>query len=236
VSIAPTIHADSALLVVSKPPGIAVIPARGEPAEDSLQKRLELERGERLFVVHRIDRETSGLVVFARTAEAHRAACLAFERREVSKRYLAFVAGRLEPREGRIELALHPARRGRMRPAQPGETGGLEAVTGYRVLERWSGPAAAVSLVEAMPLTGRQHQIRVHLRSRQTPILRDPVYGLSTFEGPFADLPCPRLALHAFRLAMPLATGGALDLEAPVPEDLLALKAWLNRSWSTEVP
>jgi len=89
---APLLHEDAELIAVAKPAGIPVIPARGEPPEACLQHVVAAARGERLWVVHRIDRDTSGVVVFARTAEAHRMLNLAFEQREVEKRYRAYLA------------------------------------------------------------------------------------------------------------------------------------------------
>ena len=99
-----------------KPPGEPVIAARGEPASDCLQKRLERQLGRRIYVVHRIDKDASGVVLFALDATAHRAASLAFEHRGVEKEYLAFVAGALTPGDGRLDVPLHSARRGKTRP------------------------------------------------------------------------------------------------------------------------
>jgi hypothetical protein len=103
------LHEDDAVVAVSKPPGETVIPARGDPPETCLRRRLETQLGRRLWVVHRIDRDASGLVVFALSAGAHRALSLAFEHRQVEKTYVAFVAGPLEPGRGRIDVALRPA-------------------------------------------------------------------------------------------------------------------------------
>lgn len=220
------LYEDAAIVAVDKPAGLTVVPARGEPPQSSLVQRLGLERDERLWTVHRLDRDTSGVVVFARSAEAHRELSLAFEERRVEKEYVAYVAGRLEPAQGRIDLALHAARRGKSRPASPGEPGRQEAVTDYleeRVLSRAGSPA---SRLRVWPRTGRQHQIRVHLRARGAPILFDPLYA----PRPSPDLagaPCGRLALHAARLTLP-ARLGPLSIEAPLPPDLAALESWLE--------
>lgn len=220
------------LVAVSKPPGMPVIPARGEPPEECLRRRLERQLGRRLFVVHRIDRDASGLVVFARNADAHRATSLAFEHRQVAKTYLAFVAGALPADEGQIDVALHPARKGKTRPARPGEPGGQDALTSYRVLRRWQREGGVVSLVEARPGTGRHHQIRVHLRSIGTPILFDPLYARGFMpEALGKDAPSRRLALHAGRLELPGRRGGdPVVLEAPLAGDLVGLQEWLDRS------
>lgn len=228
------VHEDGEVLAVDKPAGLAVIPARDEPPEASLQRRLELSLGGRLWVVHRLDRDTSGVVAFARSAEAHRRLSLAFEHRLVSKAYLAFAAGALDPGQGRIEVALHAARRGRTRPASPGEPGSQPSATDYLVEREWSRAGRVVSLLEARPLTGRHHQIRVHLRFAGAPVLFDRVYGgaPALLDG----APCRRLALHARRLVVPRGDGTRLVLEAPLPPDLLALSAWLDEGWAAAGP
>lgn len=227
------LHEDADLVAVSKPPGLPVIPARGEPPGECLRRRLERGLGRRLLVVHRIDRDASGVVAFARNADAHRAMSLAFEHRQVEKTYLAFVAGEPPADEGRIDVALHGARRGKTRPARPGEPGGQDALTWYRVLHRWRREGDVVSLVEARPRTGRHHQIRVHLRSVGAPILFDPLYGRGLMpERLGEEAPCRRLALHAARLELPGRGGGdPVVLEAPLPEDLVGLETWLDREW-----
>ena len=118
---------------VSKPAGLAVIPERGGTPEASLRRRLEGQLDRRLWVVHRIARDASGLVVFAGNAESHRVLSLAFERRQVDKMYVAFAAGELAPDRGRIDVALHAARKGKARPARPDEPGRREAATEYAV-------------------------------------------------------------------------------------------------------
>jgi RluA family pseudouridine synthase len=223
------LHDDGALVAVAKPAGEAVIAARGEPKSACVQKRLERQLRRRVFVVHRIDRDASGVVVFALDAAAHRAASLAFEHRRVDKRYLAFVAGALEPAEGRLDTPLHSARKGKTRPAHPGEAGAQAAVTDYATRRRFTLGDRVVSLVEALPHTGRHHQIRVQLRAAGAPILFDPLYGRGLMPAGLAGAPCSRLALHAERLEMPSADGaGRLTVEAPLAPDLEALAAWLE--------
>lgn len=226
------LHEDDDLVAVSKPAGMPVIPARGEPPGECLRRRLERQLGRRLLVVHRIDRDASGLVVFARGPGAHRAMSLAFEHRRVEKTYVAFVAGAPPADEGEIDAALHAARKGKTRPARSGEPGGQDALTGYRVLRRWHRDGSLVSLVEARPRTGRHHQIRVHLRSIGTPILFDPLYGRGLMPETLGnDTPCRRLALHARRLELPGRDGGPVVLEAPLAGDLADLQEWLDRAW-----
>jgi RluA family pseudouridine synthase len=228
------LHLDEGLVAVGKPPGEVVIAARGEPAEACLKSRLERQLGRRLWVIHRIDRDASGLVAFALSAAAHREMSLAFEHRAVRKTYLAFVAGEPETAEGSIDVPLHAARRGKARPAGPGEPGARDARTDFRLRERWRRDGGEVSLVEAHPWTGRHHQIRVHLRSAGTPILFDPLYGRGLMPPALEGSPCRRLALHARRLELPSPGGeGGLVLEAPLAEDLARLRQWLDERWRT---
>jgi len=217
------------LLAIDKPAGIVVVPARDEDPMSSLWRRLETERGERLWAVHRIDRDTSGVVVFARTAASHRRLSMAFEHREVHKTYWLLAGGALPHGEGLIEQPLHPARKGKMRPALPGEPGALPSATAYRVLRAWSPPICPVALVEAHPRTGRHHQIRVHMKWIGAPLLVDRLYTkrdrvLAAGLGGQGDAPvCGRLTLHAARLELPDGGGGRLALEAPMPPDLQAI-------------
>ena len=222
------LHDDGALVAVLKPPGEPVIAARGAPASDCLQKRLERQLGRRIYVVHRIDKDASGVVLFALDATAHRAASLAFEHRKVEKQYLAFVAGVLTPGEGRLDLPLHSARRGKTRPARPGEPGAQAAVTDYATRKQWPLGEGFVSLVEARPQTGRHHQLRVHLRSAEAPILFDPLYGRGRMPEALAAAPCARLALHAERLELETENAGRIAVTAPLAPDLEALAAWLD--------
>jgi len=222
------IFLDQALLAVDKPPGRLVIPGRAD-GEPSLREELEAVHGP-LWVVHRLDRGTSGLLLFARTAAAHRAVNLQFERGEPRKVYLALVAG-LPPEAWRCEVALAAARRGRMRPARPGEAGAKAAATGFARLEAFParGGRPALALVEARPETGRTHQIRVHLRAAGHPLAIDPDYGEpGPLTGPDGAIWLERTPLHAARLSLAHPDGGALALEAPLAADLARALALLR--------
>jgi len=237
------LHEDDDVVAVQKPSGEPVIPTRDVSAPDCVQRRLERQLGRRLWVVHRIDKDASGVVVFALNADAHRALSLAFERRQVSKAYTAFVAGSIEPPQGRLDVPLHAARKGKTRPARPGEPGAQAAETEYATRNRWtlvadsSSPGGTeaprndgiVSLLEALPHTGRHHQIRVHLRAAGVPILFDPLYGRGLMPEALAGGPCTRLALHARRIDLPRPRGeGRVVIEAPLAPDLAALEEWLD--------
>lgn len=230
----PVVYEDDEIVAVAKAAGEPVVPAGGGPREACLHHRLQTARGERLWVVHRIDRDASGIVVFARTGDAHRTLCLAFEGRRVRKQYVAFAAGRLPAVEGALDVALAPARRGKMRPAvSPDERGARDAVTRYRVRRSWHRGADVVSLVDLETTTGRRHQIRVHLRAAGAPILFDPLYGRGIPASATDGAPCRRLALHARRLWLP-RPHGVLRLEARLPPDLVALGRWLNATWTVD--
>ncbi len=214
------LHEGAGLLVVAKPAGVLVIPGRGEGGP-SLRELLEARTGRKIFVVHRLDRDTSGVLVFALDADRHRALSQAFEAGQVRKRYLALVEGRVEaPRL--VDAALVPARKGRMRVARPGEAG-KPSRTRVRPVEVF----ARGSLVEAEPLTGRTHQIRVHLREMGHPLLVDHQYGRAEpltereLGGEGDGVVLARTPLHAVRLEWPELPGvEARVLEAPLPEDM----------------
>jgi tRNA pseudouridine32 synthase/23S rRNA pseudouridine746 synthase len=218
------LFADEALLAVQKPPGRIVIPGRGPP-EPTLLDEARAEHG-RLWVVHRLDRGTSGVLLFARSAEAHRAVNLAFDGQEVHKRYVALGRGPL-PDAIRVDAPLAPGRKGRMRVAAAGDTRAKPTATRLRVLERFAREEVT-ALVEAEPETGRTHQIRVHLAHAGAPLAVDPDYGPRP---PLRDLAgavlLERTPLHAARLVLrhPV-TGAEVAIEAPLPEDLLRVLSW----------
>lgn len=159
------------LVAIDKPAGALVIPGRGEEGGPCLRDLLAKQLGREVWVVHRIDWDTTGVLLFALDAASHREASLAFEHGEVEKRYVALVQGRVTaPLD--IALPLASARKQKMRVALPGEQG-KEA----RTLVRPRQVFEQASLVECEPLTGRQHQIRVHLRAKGHPLLFDHQYG-----------------------------------------------------------
>jgi 23S rRNA pseudouridine1911/1915/1917 synthase len=224
--------ADAWLVAVDKDPGAPVHPVRSFRTRTLLTALAAALDDPGLRPVHRLDRETSGLVVFGRSSEAARRLGEQFVRRSVEKRYLAVVRGEPEFERRSVELSLgrdpdFPVRC-RMRVD---ERGGQPATTELRVLERRAGRA----LVEAVPRTGRQHQIRVHLAALGHPILGDKLYldggraylaqiGDRLDEAWLARLGHVRQALHAHRLRLVHpGTGAPLELEAPLPDDLRGL-------------
>lgn len=184
------IHHDDQILVVEKPAGLLSVPGRGEDRADCLINRL---RGAfpTVLLVHRLDMDTSGIMVFGLTPHAQKHLGQQFERRSVKKVYVARVWGRLEPKEGRVDLPLIVDWPNRPRQKVDHATG-RPAQTDWRVI-RASDEETRVRLY---PLTGRSHQLRVHMASLGHPILGDPLYA----EGAAADH--PRLMLHAESLRL----------------------------------
>jgi RluA family pseudouridine synthase len=230
-----SLYEDEVLVAVNKASGEPVIAERGAAPRACLRRRLESELSQPLWVVHRIDRDASGLVVFARSAEVHRHLSMTFERRRAVKTYVAFAVAPLARAHGTIDVALHAARRGKTRPALPGEPGGQKAVTDYAVTKTWHRGDAAIHRLEVRPHTGRHHQIRVHLRSASAPLLFDPLYGRRLQPPDLEEAPCQRLALHALRLTLPSPRDGEgkVTLEAPLSPDLVDLETWLDTAWAT---
>lgn len=190
-----------AFIAVDKPPGIPVIPGRNPGP--CVQKELEAELKRRLWIVHRLDRDTSGVLIFALDEKSHRRWSMAFEHHKVSKVYLALVEGNIEePIE--VDAPLAPARRSRMKVLE----GGKRAVTRIRPVEKYGN----ATLVEAEPLTGRLHQIRVHLSHVGHPLLFDHQYRRTEVSTGLTRTP-----LHAARLQFE-----DVRLESPLPEDMVA--------------
>jgi RluA family pseudouridine synthase len=204
------LHEDDDILVLDKPSGLAVhAGTRTDRDLDHLLARLVDERGERPVLVHRLDKDTSGLLVAAKSRAIAAVLGKAFATRAVEKEYRARVSGRPEPAKGRIEIPLvkvETPRGGRMVAAEPGAPGALAAATRYEVV----GTADDVSDLALFPETGRQHQLRVHTRLIGHPILGDRLY-----DGRSA----PRLMLHAYRIAFRHPRRGAVTFEAPLPAD-----------------
>jgi 23S rRNA pseudouridine1911/1915/1917 synthase len=207
---------DEHLLVVDKPAGLVVHPARGHREGTLSQLLAGTAAGgepERAGIVHRLDRDTSGLLVVACTEEAHRLLQAALRKRLIEREYLALVEGRPPARTGTIEAPIgrHPRIRTRM---AVGGVGAREARTHF-TLERSLG---RVSLLRLRLDTGRTHQIRVHLQAIGHPVCGDPEYGTG---GRDSILGLERQFLHATRLAFPHPiTGTSVEVESPLPADL----------------
>jgi tRNA pseudouridine32 synthase/23S rRNA pseudouridine746 synthase len=221
------IHQDDELLAVNKPAGLSSQGGRIDVNTlDELLGAFAKPSGSRPRLIHRLDRDTSGVLLAARSQPAAAYLGKAMMARRVRKTYLALVApGAPEPREGLIEAALlreDIGRDSRVRVYEGGHPEAKAATTRYRTLA--ANDQAA--LVELNPATGRMHQLRVHLAHIGRPIAGDARYGGAMVVG---GHPVPRLMLHALALAFPHPQGGAQTrIEAPIPPDLLALLASLG--------
>lgn len=200
------LYLDDDLLVADKPAGLLSVPGRGEERADCLIGRLKVQRPD-VLLVHRLDLDTSGVIVFALTPQAQAHLGRQFEARKTQKRYIARVAGHPGEDRGRVDLPLTVDWPNRPRQKVCHETG-RPAQTDWRVL-RHEGVNSRVVL---RPLTGRSHQLRVHMLAIGHPILGDPLYA----EG--KDVAFPRLMLHAeeLRLRHP-TTGAAIRFRSPTP-------------------
>jgi 23S rRNA pseudouridine1911/1915/1917 synthase len=228
---------DEHLIVVDKPAGLVVHPAPGNP-EGTLVNALLAHCGDSLAgiggvrrpgIVHRLDKDTSGLLVVAKTELAHRALSRDFAGRRIERAYSAFVWGVPVPTTGEISGNIGRSPRNRKKMAVVPEGRGRSAVTRYRVERRYTDHAA---LIECRLLTGRTHQIRVHLSHAGHPLIGDPVYGTRSGRGAArlglagASISAfPRQALHARLLGFTHpATGEKLRFESPLPADLTELQ------------
>jgi tRNA pseudouridine32 synthase / 23S rRNA pseudouridine746 synthase len=217
------LYTHDAFVAVDKPAGVTVIPGRSQEGGPSLREQLEAQLGRTVWVVHRLDRDTSGVLLFALNPRAHRTLSMAFEAGRVEKRYLALARGSLSEAQD-VRVPLVPARRGRMRPARNGESEAKEAHTHVRPLEHFGERA---TLVEATPLTGRTHQIRVHLLAIGHPLLFDHQYGQTRpataqeLGGAGDEVVLARTPLHAARLRLHGLEGlPEVEVVSPPPEDL----------------
>ena len=200
------LHADHMILVVDKPAGLLSVPGKGPDLADCLIERLRGPFPE-VLLVHRLDRDTSGVMVFALTPHAQRHLGLQFEKRQVAKHYTAVVAGEPAEDAGRIDLPLIVDWPNRPLQKVCHDTG-RPAVTDWQVLRR-HGDRARLRL---SPQTGRSHQLRVHMQALGHPILGDPFYG-----GPTAGAH-PRMLLHAEHLRFRHPDGGrSVSFRAPCP-------------------
>lgn len=186
------IHVDDDLLVVDKPAGLLSVPGRGAGMDDCLVARVQAEYPDAL-AVHRLDMSTSGLLVLARGEEMHRRLSRFFRERQIEKRYVAVVAGLLADDAGEVELPLICDWPNRPRQKVDFEVG-KPSLTRFRVIAR--DPAARTTRVELAPVTGRSHQLRVHMMALGHPILGDDLYGGE------ATCRAGRLLLHATDLGL----------------------------------
>jgi 23S rRNA pseudouridine1911/1915/1917 synthase len=232
----PVLYEDNDLVVVNKPSGLITIPDRHDDSLPSVQKILG-SRMERIFTVHRIDRETSGVLLFAKTEDSHRYLSGLFEDRQVEKMYQGIVHGSPHALSGDIDapIATHPANNGTMVIHRKGKP----ALTTYQVEESYG----VYSLLRFQIHTGRTHQIRLHCKHIGHPIVCDSLYGdgkpflLSTIKKKFKLAKqeeteraiVSRLALHAFSLRFTGKDGQSFAFEAPLHKDMRAMLQQLKK-------
>jgi len=192
------------MLAVNKPAGIASIPERGDEKEDLLTL-LSRERDERLYIVHRLDKGVTGVILFAKTAAAHKVLNDQFAARTVKKTYAALVQGVMKAGEIRLDAPIRKFGSGRM---GVDAAKGQPCVTTVRVVERFP----AYTLVSAFPETGRRHQIRVHLFNAGHPIAGDTMYGDQRFQKSFGGI-----LLHASEIDFDTGSGTRMTIKAPLP-------------------
>lgn len=233
---------DQHLIVIDKPPGIAMHPAPGNESGTVVNALLH-HCGDSLSgiggvarpgIVHRIDKETSGVVVVAKTDAAHQGLSALFAEHDIDRVYVAFTRGAPSPIRGTIEGAIARSTNDRKKMAMV-KTGGRHAITHYTVAKTFGPVARPVAARVACRLeTGRTHQIRVHLASKGAPCLGDPTYGSGSPSQPVRDAIASaglrRQALHAAVLGFvhPI-TGATVRFESPLPEDMARLEALLAR-------
>ena len=237
------IYEDQDLVVVNKPAGLLTIPDRWDQTKISLLGVMNETLSSSLRIVHRLDKETSGLILFAKNVEAQREISRQFETHEIEKTYLAIVEGEVKEGEGSIELPLDED------PQHPGmtrvdEKRGKPSVTRYTVEERFRG----FTLLRVRPLSGRTHQIRVHLAANGFPLVVDSFYGrrdvlyLSELKPNFkqkqsGEKPLiSRLALHAAGLRFKSPSGQEMKLEVPPPKDITLTLKYLRKFRSLTPP
>lgn len=234
------LYEDDDIVVVNKPSGLLVIPDRFDNNIPSLNKILEQKYNTHMYVVHRLDRGTSGVMCFAKNEEAHKHLSTQFREHLVEKYYVGLVGGRVLDENGTIETAImeHPTKKGKMVVSPKGKTSKTE----YTVTEQWP----LYTLVNCRIYTGRTHQIRVHMQSIGHPIVCDELYGdgqpflLSGIKKKYNlgkyDEERPllsRLALHASKLVLRKMNGETLTAEAPLPKDISACVKQLNK-WTKQ--
>jgi 23S rRNA pseudouridine1911/1915/1917 synthase len=233
------LYEDSSVIVIDKPPGLVVHPAPGNPSGTLVNALIHhckdlagINGVLRPGIVHRLDKETSGVMVVAKDDEAYQDLTKQFKNRTIEKVYLAIARGSFRENEGVIDLAIgrHPTERKKMSTRT---RKGRSALTHWRVKERFDG----LTLLEILPKTGRTHQIRVHLSAMGHPLFGDPVYGkIVGKKGAVQDAvlgECSkrlkRQALHAHRLAfVHPRTGERVEFISPLPPDMAGVIEWLR--------
>jgi 23S rRNA pseudouridine955/2504/2580 synthase len=225
------LHRDDSVIVIDKPAGLAVQGGTNtERHLDALLDALRFDARERPRLVHRLDKDTSGVLVLARTAAAAAKLAAAFRGKEVRKVYWAVTVGVPKPRQGRIDLPLAKLLRHGGERVVADEDDGKRAITHYRVVAHAGSKFAWVALE---PVTGRTHQLRAHAAAIGTPILGDGKYGAAAAH-PAGVPQARRLHLHARAIAFPHPDGGTVSVSAPLPPHMRETFAFFGFAESDE--
>jgi len=238
LSKVPVLFEDEKILVLNKPSGVLSVPDRWNHDAVNLFSLLKEKYGD-ILVVHRLDKDTSGVILFAKDPESHRSLSMAFEERRVAKKYIALITGTPKEDHGMIDLPIeeNPAKQGTMKISK---RKGKESLTEYTVIEKFRD----YSLVEVTLHTGRTHQIRVHFQGIGHPLAVDETYGgrpqlkLSEIKRKYRfaewenEKPLlSRVSLHSWKLTFSHpSTGADIECEAPMPKDFKATLAQLKKN------
>lgn len=228
------LHQDDHVIILNKPPGLAVQGGTGTHRHiDGMLEALQFDAAERPRLVHRLDRDTSGVFVVARTAAAARFLGDAFRDKTVRKVYWALVVGQPKPRRGKIDSPIAKRATAKGERVVEDEEEGQRAVTWYATVESAGRQASWLAM---MPVTGRTHQLRVHCGSiLNTPIVGDRKYGGSAAFLPDLDQDAP-LHLHARSIRLPRIGGGTLEVTAPLPDHMREAWAYFGFGEDDEDP
>ena len=216
------LYEDENVIVINKKQGMVVHPGEGNYSGTLVNGLLYYlknlknnfkEEAVRPGIVHRLDKETSGVIIIARNAETHEILARQFRERKTDKIYIAVVKGRIREKEGRIQTLIARDSANRKKFAVS-ESRGRNAVTDYKVLREFDNYSLCMIRIH----TGRTHQIRVHMSDMGNPVLGDPVYSRKDSKYPEASL-----MLHAYRLSLKIPGKGMMKFEAPVPERIIKL-------------
>ncbi|MFA5105156.1 MAG: RluA family pseudouridine synthase [Candidatus Margulisiibacteriota bacterium] len=218
------IYQDDSIIAVNKPAGITTIPSDTVAKENALNGMVERMCGQKLFVVHRLDKGTSGAVVFAKNAESHRSINMQFDQRKVEKKYIGIVKGCVDFQEKEIKIPISKSKAHSKKVALART--GIEAITRVSLLGRFDN----YSLLGIVPLTGRRHQIRLHLKAIGHPLAVDPLYGrkepiyvsdIVGHGGTNDKLVISRTPLHAGSISFMHPTENKIiSIKADIPEDM----------------
>jgi 23S rRNA pseudouridine1911/1915/1917 synthase len=227
-------------LILNKSSGLLVVPDRWDRAKETLRDMIQAKFGPEVWPVHRLDKDASGVLLFSKSKDSRTFLEKQFRKREVNKIYHIFVQGELEKDEGTITYCISEDR-DRPGLVKVGGKHAKDATTHYEVLERFRG----LTYVKVMPLTGRQHQIRLHFKALGNPVLCDSLYGSEDgyylsdmkkhYKGKEDEPEKPlmgRLALHALQLTFLREDGTEVLAEAPLPKDFLVFLKYLRKFWT----